>query len=92
MLEEAQAAAEQAAGARLAKLQDRIDSLTKKLEEAHEKNERAKSMAQQTKAGHVYVLSNIGAFGENTYKIGMTRRLLAAGRGELVLGNTPPGF
>ena len=75
MLEEAQAAAEQAAGARLAKLQDRIDSLTKKLEEAHEKNERAKSMAQQTKAGHVYVLSNIGAFGENIYKIGMTRRL-----------------
>ena len=32
-------------------------------------------MAQQTKAGHVYVLSNIGAFGENVYKIGMTRRL-----------------
>ena len=27
------------------------------------------------KAGYVYVISNIGAFGENIYKIGMTRRL-----------------
>lgn len=27
------------------------------------------------KAGYVYVISNIGAFGENVYKIGMTRRL-----------------
>lgn len=27
------------------------------------------------KAGYVYIISNIGAFGENIYKIGMTRRL-----------------
>lgn len=27
------------------------------------------------KAGYVYIASNIGAFGENIYKIGMTRRL-----------------
>jgi hypothetical protein len=32
-------------------------------------------MAQQTKRGHVYIISNIGSFGENVYKIGMTRRL-----------------
>ena len=32
-------------------------------------------MAQQTKLGHIYVISNIGSFGENVYKIGMTRRL-----------------
>ncbi len=37
--------------------------------------ERALSMAQQTKAGHVYVISNIGSFGDNVFKIGMTRRL-----------------
>lgn len=30
---------------------------------------------QNAKAGYVYVISNIGAFGENVYKIGMTRRL-----------------
>ena len=32
-------------------------------------------MAQQTKRGHVYIISNIGSFGEDIYKIGMTRRL-----------------
>ena len=32
-------------------------------------------MAQQTNRGHVYVISNIGSFGEDVYKIGMTRRL-----------------
>lgn len=28
-----------------------------------------------TKVGHVYVVSNVGSFGEDVYKIGMTRRL-----------------
>ena len=42
---------------------------------AEERNQRAMSMAQQTKRGHVYVISNIGSFGEDVYKIGMTRRL-----------------
>jgi hypothetical protein len=28
-----------------------------------------------TKTGHVYIISNVGSFGENIYKIGMTRRL-----------------
>lgn len=32
------------------------------------------------KAGYVYVISNIGAFGENVYKIGMTRRLVPEDR------------
>ncbi len=32
-------------------------------------------MAQQTKRGHVYVISNIGSFGDDIYKIGLTRRL-----------------
>jgi len=30
---------------------------------------------QNAKAGYVYVISNIGAFGDGVYKIGMTRRL-----------------
>lgn len=30
---------------------------------------------ENQKAGYVYVISNIGAFGEDIYKIGMTRRL-----------------
>jgi hypothetical protein len=43
--------------------------------EAREKKDRAISMAQQTRAGHVYIISNVGSFGTNVYKIGMTRRL-----------------
>lgn len=49
--------------------------LEAKLQAAQEKNQRALSMAQQTKSGHVYIISNIGSFGEHVYKIGMTRRL-----------------
>ena len=30
---------------------------------------------QNAKAGYVYVISNVGAFGKDVYKIGMTRRL-----------------
>lgn len=30
---------------------------------------------QNTRAGYVYIISNIGAFGESVFKIGMTRRL-----------------
>lgn len=57
------------------KLQAQIEKLEQELKEAHEKKERAMSMAQQTKRGHVYIISNIGSFGEQVYKIGMTRRL-----------------
>lgn len=39
-----------------------------------ENNKRAISNAQLTKWGRIYVISNIGSFGENVYKIGMTRR------------------
>lgn len=75
MLEKAKADAEKATGAKLAEFQEKISTLTADLAAAHEKSERAKSMAQQTKAGHIYVISNIGSFGEDVYKIGMTRRL-----------------
>jgi hypothetical protein len=49
--------------------------LQEKLAEAEARNQRALSMAQQTKAGHVYIISNIGSFGEQVFKVGMTRRL-----------------
>jgi hypothetical protein len=32
-------------------------------------------MAEQTRRGFVYVISNLGAFGEGVFKIGLTRRL-----------------
>lgn len=56
-------------------LNEQIQLLEIELAAAKEKKERALSMAQQTKRGHVYVISNIGSFGENVFKIGMTRRL-----------------
>lgn len=58
-----------------ARYEAKLNELNEKLKEAEEKGQRAISMAQQTKAGHVYVISNIGSFGEHVYKIGMTRRL-----------------
>lgn len=56
-------------------LATQIQQLQQKLEEAQANKERAKSRAQLTRSGHVYIISNIGSFGENVFKIGMTRRL-----------------
>lgn len=53
----------------------KIDVLEEQLREAQERGIRAKSMAEQTRRGFVYVISNVGAFGEGIYKIGLTRRL-----------------
>ncbi|MBQ0907609.1 DUF4041 domain-containing protein [Flavobacterium sp. F-328] len=66
---------EKATGVLQEELNNKILILEQELLLAQEKKERAMSMAQQTKRGHVYIISNIGSFGENVYKIGMTRRL-----------------
>ncbi len=49
-------------------LESRLDDIDKAIKDIdyREANQRA---------GYVYIISNIGAFGENVYKIGMTRRL-----------------
>jgi len=52
-----------------------VEQLRKRLTEAEEKAQRAISQAQLTKSGHVYVISNIGSFGDGVFKVGMTRRL-----------------
>lgn len=59
----------------LDRMKNKIAALEKRLESAHDMKERAISMAQQTRSGHVYVISNVGSFGETVFKIGMTRRL-----------------
>ena len=56
-------------------LEEKLEGLRKQLEEAEARGQRALSMAQQTKQGHVYVISNVGSFGEEVFKIGLTRRL-----------------
>ncbi len=69
-----------ASDAQRAEFEARLLELQGKLLAAEEKNQRALSMAQQTRSGHVYVISNIGSFGEEVFKIGMTRRLDPADR------------
>jgi len=49
------------AAAKLTEIQDAIDGITRR--------------AANIRAGHVYVISNLGAFGPDMVKIGMTRRL-----------------
>lgn len=67
--------AKNATGAKLDLLNGKVEELQKQLLEAQENKKRAISMAQQTRAGYVYIISNIGSFGERVYKVGMTRRL-----------------
>jgi len=59
----------------LEQYQKRITALEEHLRVAHEKSERAIAMAEITRSGYVYIISNVGSFGKNTIKIGMTRRL-----------------
>ena len=54
---------------------EEIERLKARLAEAEERSQRAISQAQLTKSGNVYVISNVGSFGENVFKVGMTRRL-----------------
>lgn len=61
--------------AEIARLKEYVERLKIAVSEAQQRHERALSMAQQTRAGYVYVISNIGSFGEGVYKIGMTRRI-----------------
>ncbi len=51
-----------------------IEDMQAKLDEATAERERATSMAQITRKGYVYIISNVGSFGDQVYKIGMTRR------------------
>lgn len=66
---------EKASDGMKSELEAKIAQLQSDLSEAEQKHQRAQSMAEQTKRGHVYIISNIGSFGEEVYKIGMTRRL-----------------
>jgi hypothetical protein len=56
-------------------LNEKLLKLEADLAEAHSKTERIVSQAQLTRRGHVYVISNMGSFGDDVFKIGMTRRL-----------------
>ena len=58
----------------LQKLRVRLEELKNQLDNVeHKKQDIIKR--QNGKAGYVYIISNLGSFGEKTFKIGMTRRL-----------------
>jgi hypothetical protein len=52
---------------RLAKIQGQLAEVEKKKDDI--------THLQNGKAGYIYIISNLGSFGENTFKIGMTRRI-----------------
>ena len=57
------------------RLNEKMLELQAQLVAAQAKAFRAKSLAEMTKSGYVYIISNVGSFGEHVFKIGMTRRL-----------------
>jgi flagellar biosynthesis GTPase FlhF len=74
MLERAKQEAANGSEADKAALNSKVEELQRRISEIEDKK-RAISQAMLTRTGHVYILSNVGSFGENVYKIGMTRRL-----------------
>jgi hypothetical protein len=63
-----------AQGAAVKPLRANIAIIESELRDARQRRERAILRAEKTGAGHVYILSNVGSFGDTVYKIGMTRR------------------
>ena len=54
---------------------DKVKELEEKLKELEKAKQTVLERGANAKAGFVYIISNIGSFGEDVYKIGMTRRL-----------------
>ncbi|MFM2082183.1 MAG: hypothetical protein RL380_874 [Verrucomicrobiota bacterium] len=77
-LEEAEKQLAQAHAEDKARLQREVDQMRQAVIDANQKladaTKRELTIAQQTDVGRVYIISNIGSFGEGVYKIGLTRR------------------
>ncbi|MDV3051724.1 DUF4041 domain-containing protein [Staphylococcus ureilyticus] len=72
---------------------EKIKQLESKLQALEEDKKDVINRETNTRAGYVYVISNIGSFGEDVFKIGMTRRLEPYDRvKELGDASVPFGF
>lgn len=80
LLAKARSEATKTTGQQLEAYTNQIKTLERDLAEAHAKFERAQAMAEKTRSGYVYIISNIGSFGQDVVKIGLTRRLDPADR------------
>ena len=56
-------------------LQEEVEKLKSQLNELDKKSASLDYRENHATAGYVYIISNIGSFGKNIYKIGVTRRL-----------------
>lgn len=54
---------------------EKIRELDQSLKDLNSERENVKDRKDNAQSGFVYIISNIGSFGENVYKIGVTRRL-----------------
>lgn len=73
-LEEAKAQLIHAADEEKAKLEEEIKKLQETLEKNNLEIDKIEEKKEMTGAGYVYIISNIGSFGEEVFKIGVTRR------------------
>ena len=72
---------------------DKIHELEEKIKELEKEQTSVAEREANAKAGYVYVISNIGSFGKDIYKIGMTRRLEPMDRiNELSSASVPFAF
>ncbi|MFN0018724.1 MAG: DUF4041 domain-containing protein [Pirellulaceae bacterium] len=89
-LAKARAELEQKAGKQNAKLESLIERLENELHDVLDRKAKAIARAQLTRSGHVYILSNVGAFGDGVHKIGMSRRLVPQERVDELGGASVP--
>lgn len=75
LLDKAKAEAADIVGPQLDAYSQQIADLEKDLADARAKVARAQALAERTRSGYVYIISNIGSFGDGVVKIGLTRRL-----------------
>lgn len=75
LLEKAKAEAASISGPKLEAYDEQIRELESDLAKARAKAERAQALAERTSSGYVYIISNVGSFGADIVKIGLTRRL-----------------
>lgn len=75
LLEKAKNEAQGITGPKLEYFQQKIQMLERDLSIAQAKIERAQALAEKTRSGYVYIISNVGSFGSDIVKIGLTRRL-----------------
>ena len=67
-------AAAEAESNEVAELRARLEELTQQMNSVSDEKEKIINL-QNGKAGTVYIISNLGSFGDSVFKIGMTRRL-----------------